>query len=100
VLGAIALKEAGEFVYHGRRFKASGRLSAGYQLSPFKDGTKTSAEATVVNVATGKRLSYSLLVPDMVERDGVYEGTGSGYRVDPHDIVAVLDFLEPRDKRR
>ncbi|MBN9523251.1 hypothetical protein J0H58_32845 [bacterium] len=86
------------FTYHGRRFRVTIGVSRGYQLSPFRDGTKTNADATVTNAATGKRLSYSLLVPDMAERYGFWEGTGTPYRVAPRDVVAVLDFLQPKAK--
>ena len=113
VLAAIGLKRLDEsqkakkpdpsaepFTYHGRRFTVRLLFSRGYQLSPFKDGTKTDTEARLANADTGKKLDYSLLVPDMVERYGFYEGTGTPYRVDPKDIVAVLDFLKPKDKKR
>jgi hypothetical protein len=108
VLAAIALKRLGEaqkagrsfpadpFTYHGRRFTVELLFSRGYQLSPFKDGTKTDTEVRLTNTDTGKKLKYSLLVPDMIERYGFYEGTGTSYRVDPRDIVAVLDFLKPK----
>ena len=107
VLAAIGDKKFGEayeakkadtlipFTYHGRTFAVQMYHSRGYQLSPFQDGTKASAEARVINKDTGKELRYSLLVPDMVERYGFYEGEGTPYRVDPKDIVAVLDFLKP-----
>ena len=36
----------------------------------------------------------------MIERYGFYEGTGTPYRVAPRDIMAVLDFLKPKDKAR
>ena len=64
--------------------------------SPFDDGTKTSCEATVENLENGKKLTYSLLVPQMIERYGFYEGKGTRFRVDPRSIVAVLDFLDSK----
>ncbi len=86
-------RPAGPFTYHGRRFTVAFEVSRGYQLSPFRDGTRTNAVATLTNVATGRRVVYSLLVPDMAERYGFWEGTGTPYRVPPRDVVAVLDFL-------
>ena len=91
---------ADPFTYHGRRFTVTLLSYRGYQLSPFQDGTKTNTEAKLTNVETGKALRYSLLVPDMVERYGFYEGTGTPYRVPPREVVAVLDFLKPKAKRR
>jgi hypothetical protein len=61
--------------------------------SPFKDGTKTNKSASVQNLDNGKKLEMSLLVPDMIERYGFYEGEGTPYRVDPRQAVAVLGFL-------
>ncbi len=86
------------FRYHGQRFAVSFQFYRGYQLSPFKDQTKTDTDVTLTNVESGKVLKYSLLVPDMIERYGFYEGMGTPYRVAPDDIVRVLDFLKPKTK--
>jgi hypothetical protein len=91
-------KERG-FLFHGRRFKVDflgGTL--GSQESPFDDGTQTNCEAMVYNLDNGKKLWYSLLVPDMIERYGFYEGKGTRYRVDPREIIEVLDFLKEKSR--
>jgi hypothetical protein len=100
LIGAIAVKNAkmGDaegytFRYHGRRYQVSWVASRGIQLSPFYDDTKTNVNATVKNLTTGTKLTYSLLVPHMIERYGFYEGHGTPYRVDPRSILAVCDFL-------
>ncbi len=105
IVGGIAKWRAYEtekddvrFVYRERKFKASVIFWKGDQLSPFKDGTDTSNDVTLENLDTGKKLSYSLLVPLMIERYGFYEGTGTPYRVDPAKVVEVLDFLKPAKK--
>ena len=104
VLGAVAQKEAAaetkEITYHGRKFKVKAKTFKAFVRSPFDDGTRTNCEVTVENVQSGKKLTYSLLVPQMVERDGFYEGKGTRYRVEPCTIVEVLDFLEERDEVR
>jgi hypothetical protein len=95
-LAAIAEKDKEEsFVYHGRKFKATVQLSRGIQLSPFRDGTKTNQFVRIENVATGKKLGFSPLVADMVERYGFYEGKGTPYRMDPKEVLSVLDFIKP-----
>ena len=104
VLAAVGMKRAGEkatgpFTYHGRRFTVEVEVTRGYQLSPFRDGTKTNTYVTLANADTGRRVGYSLLVPDMAERYGFWEGTGTPYRVAPRDVLAVLDFLRPAAKR-
>jgi hypothetical protein len=99
VLGAIGAwqvrqKTSGtEFTYHGRRFKVNVVYFRGYQHSPFRDGTKTNCDVTARNLSSGKKLTYSLLVPDMIERYGFYEGKGTPYRVEPREILELLDFL-------
>src|SRR5262245_45029782 len=74
--------EAKEFRYHGRKFKVKAACYRGYQDSPFQDDTKTNCDATVWNLDNGKQLTYSLLLPHMIERYGFYEGQGTPYRVE------------------
>jgi hypothetical protein len=99
-LDKLIAKETSQtwFTYRGRRFEVELWGYAGSQESPFEDGTSTCAEARVHNLDNGKKLWFSLLVPEMIERYGFYEGCGTRYRVDPRDIVDVLDFLKDRAK--
>lgn len=97
ILAALAPDdETTEIAYEGRRFRIAVQAWRGDQLSPFHDGTKTNQDVTVTNVETGAKLEYSLLVPDMIERYGFYEGKGTPYRVDPQQVVEVLDFLKSK----
>jgi hypothetical protein len=89
-------KNLQNFVYHGRRYRITLEYTLGYQDSPFNDGTRTSGDATLENLSNGKKLHYSLLVPDMIERYGFYEGHGTPYRIDPKKIVDVFDFLKKK----
>ncbi|HEV3003509.1 MAG TPA: hypothetical protein VGX78_03570 [Pirellulales bacterium] len=95
MIGAEHLPK-GEFLYHGRRFKAEGRMYMGVQESPFDDGTATGADFWVENLSNGKTLKFSGLIADMVERYGFYEGKGTPYRVDPREIIEVFDFLKAK----
>jgi hypothetical protein len=106
VLGAIGKlqfrhgQQDKAFTYHGRKFKVIKFTSThGTQPSPFNDGTWTQNDAIVQNVDNGKQLGFSLLVPFMIERYGFYEGKGTSYRVDPRNVVEVLDFLKEKPKR-
>lgn len=83
------------FTYRGRRYEIEMVYTRGTQPSPFRDGTSSGVNATVRNLDNGKRLTYALLVPHMIERYGFYEGKGTPYRVDPKAIVDLLDFLRP-----
>jgi hypothetical protein len=106
VLGAIGLRQLtekqpeAEFRYHGRRFKVKLAISRGFQLSPFRDDTRSGTNATLWNLDTGKKLEYALLVPHMIERYGFYEGKGTPYRVEPRQVVEVLDFLKDKGKKK
>jgi hypothetical protein len=103
VFGAIGHREwkeamdgkGHEFTYQGRRFRVMIVQFKGYQESPFMDDTRTDTDVTVENLDTKKSLKYSLLVPDLIERYGFYEGTGTQYRVAPKEALAVLDFIKP-----
>ena len=99
VLGAVAAKHAAreprEITYHGRKFKVRAILSRVFVRSPFQDGTRTNCAVTVENLGNGKKLTYSLLVPQMIERYGFYEGKGTRYRVEPRAVLEVFDFLKP-----
>jgi hypothetical protein len=87
--------EPQKFTYNGRHFEVRVRAWKGDQFSPFRDKTSTSRDVFVTNLDTGKKMWYSLLVPQMIERYGFYEGKGTRYRVEPRQIVEVFDFLLP-----
>lgn len=99
VAAAVGKKHGGvlhdpvTFRYHGRDYRVKLTVFRGKINSPFQDETSTNTEATVENLANGKKISYSLLVPEMVRRYGFYEGTGTKYRVDPRRVVEVFDWL-------
>lgn len=98
-LAAIGQKEKDkEFRYEGKRYKVTLVLARGHQLSPFYDDTQTNVLATVRNVDGNFELSYSLLVPQMMERYGFYEGKGTPYRVPPEQILKLLDFVKIEGK--
>jgi hypothetical protein len=99
LIGAVAVKysarQSQDITYRGRKFRVSAIRFKGFQESPFEDGTKASCDATVTNLANGKTIRYSLLVPYTIERYGFYEGKGTRYRVDPAQVIEVFDFLVP-----
>jgi len=94
VIGNYAARHASTkpiAVSYGKEvFQVNSALSRGFQDSPFEDETKTNATILITNLRTGQKLSYSLLVPHMIERYGFYEGKGTPYRVDPLKIAQVL----------
>jgi len=103
VLGAVARTEPGKskvVTYGGRRFRIQATLYRASVRSPFEDGTGTNCVVTIHNLANDKKLTYSLLVPEMVERYGFYEGKGTRYRLEPRSIIEVCDFLKNKPLRR
>lgn len=84
-----------QITFRGRRFLVKWVQYKGTQLSPFLDNTLTSVDMTLLNEDNGKSLRCSMLVPEMIERYGFYEGPGLRYRLDPRNIAEVLDFLKP-----
>jgi hypothetical protein len=98
LLGAVAARDAArgpkEIAYHGRRLRVGAVFARGFQESPFRDGTRGNCDVTVANLGNGKKLTYSVLVPEMVARYGFYEGKGTSYRVEPRAVLEVLDFLK------
>jgi hypothetical protein len=103
LIGAIAAKQGKgkslDIRYHDQVLRLETSFSRGIQESPFDDETKTNCNTTIQNTASGKKLTYSLLVPHMMERYGFYEGKGTPYRVDPRAVLEVLPFIRPTPKR-
>lgn len=81
------------FTYRGRRFRISIAVTRGSQPSPFNDGTESGANAILENLDNGQQLAFGLLLPTMIGRYGFYEGHGTPYRVEPREVIELLDFL-------
>jgi hypothetical protein len=82
------------YIYHGQKYRVKMINYKGYQFSPFYDRTNTSTDATIENLTNGKTLTYSPLVPHMIERYGFYEGKGLRYRVEPSAVLEVFPYLK------
>jgi hypothetical protein len=93
-------REPTPFRYHGQDYRIKMICYKGYQFSPFYDKTATSCDAELENLTAKKKLKYSPLVPQMIERYGFYEGKGTPYRVEPAEVLEVFPFLKPRAKTR
>jgi hypothetical protein len=98
---AIPLKLVGEawfkagrvstiFEYHDQKLKVDVVSYAGTQSSPFLDKIATRVDVRVVNQASGATITYSGLMPALIERYGFYEGKETPYRVNPKDILKVF----------
>jgi len=80
------------FEYNGIKYEVKVTGYRGSQNSPFDDKTDSSIDMKVTNLSTGKSLSCSGMVPDMIQRYGFYEGKEVSYRLEPSSILQVFDF--------
>jgi len=94
ILDAIDADRFDDFTYRGQHYKASYETYRGFQVSLFNDGMLADQDYTVTNLATGKELRFSPLVPYYIARYGFYEGNTS-YRVDPAEIIETFQ-LRPK----
>jgi hypothetical protein len=92
-------EQATVFRYHGQDYRIKMICYKGYQSSPFYDRTATSCDAELENVTAKKKMKFSPLVPQMIERYGFYEGKGTPYRVEPADVLEMFPFLKEKAKK-
>lgn len=82
-------------VYHGRRFRVERTVFAGSQGSPFAgEGTRAGTDYTITNLENGAIIQFSDMHMHLIHKYGFYEGLGTEYRLDPKQILDVLDFLK------
>ena len=84
------------FRYQGQDYRLKMIRWKGSQFSPFYDRTHASCDAELENLTVKKKLKYSLLVPQMIERYGFYEGKGTPYRVEPVEVLEVFPYLKAK----
>ncbi len=87
-----------EFKYKNDSYPLDLYYFSGPQKSPFEDKTEASIDVKVINLTTGHNIKFSLLLTDMIERYGFYEGKGTAYRLDPVDIIKVFPYLKEKSK--
>ena len=105
VSGQFADK-AVQFLFRGQRYEYSVRISDGFQANPFSKSksfeegadeeltTSGSGIVTLKNLTNGKQLTWSTMMPFLIQRYGFYEGEGTKFRLAPQKIFALLPFLE------
>ncbi len=80
--------------FHVRVDNVRGKLPC-----PFEDGVFQKTFIDVRNDRTGKTIRYTDLHIHMIEEHGFYEGRGSHFRLEPADLVEVLEIPpEPDDQ--
>jgi hypothetical protein len=99
--------KAVKFRFRGQEYEYSVRINEGFQKNPFsqerevaqaddEQTTSGSGMVTVKNLSNHQSVSWSTMMPFLIQRYGMYEGEGTKYRVAPEKIFAVLTFLEKR----
>ncbi len=83
-----------EFAFRGSEYKVDvlgNYVSA--VLSPFHDDTGGRTDVEVHNLTNGKSMHFNLLLGEMINRYGFYEGK-VGHRVEPEVIIEVFPYLK------
>jgi hypothetical protein len=86
------------FEYNGRKYVGKYNAMMGDQGSPFQDGTSGGVNHSIVCLEDGATISFSALLPFMIDRYGFYEGKGTGYRLDPKEVAETAGFIpQPKE---
>ena len=86
------LRGLGNFISVSPHFEVRVDSVRGKLPCPFGDpGIFQKTNTTVKNLKTGKEVTYTDLHIHMIGSHGFYEGRGSPFRLNPEDLVAVLE---------
>ena len=83
------------FKINGKQFSYTVQRWKNPQESPFKDGTGTYEDYTVVRSRPWKRITFSGLLVEMIRLYGFYEGIETTHRLDPEDLATFLGLIPP-----
>ncbi|MFP4563185.1 MAG: hypothetical protein ACLFRY_07715 [Spirochaetia bacterium] len=85
----------GEFITVPPNFEVRVDSVRGKLPCPFEHpGLFPKTNITVRNTRLGREITYTDLQIHLIEAHGFYEGKGSRYRIDPEELVEVLE-IEP-----
>lgn len=88
------LKGLGEFISVPPYFEVRTESVRGKIPCPFGDpGIFPKSNTTVRNLQTDKEITFTELNIHMIYAHGFYEGHGSNFRIDPRELVAVLEIV-------
>jgi hypothetical protein len=92
------LKGLGEAIPVGPHFLVRVESVRGRLPCPFHHaGVFSKINTTVSNLHNRRTITYTDLNIHMIERHGFYEGTESPFRLDPADLVTILEPPIPGD---
>jgi hypothetical protein len=86
----------GEFVDVAPHFRVRSESVRGKLPCPFADQCLTQKGFTTVrNAARDAEITFTDLHVHMIEAHGFYQGKGSRFRLEPEDLVTVLEITPP-----
>jgi hypothetical protein len=84
----------GEFINVPPHFEVKVDSVRGKLPCPFSHpGIYRKTNTTVVNTKQGREITYTDLHIHMIEAHGFYEGRGSRFRLEPKELVEILEIL-------
>jgi hypothetical protein len=86
----------GEFIDVDENYEVKVESVRGKMPSPFEEDRKiiNKTNITVKNKKLSKEVTYTEMLIHLVASHGFYEGKGSSYRVNPEELIEVLDIPE------
>ncbi len=87
------MRGLGEFISVSPHFEIRVDTVRGKLPCPFGDpGIFPKTNTTVRNMAIGKEITYTDLNIHMIMAHGFYEGKGSAFRLEPSELVEILEI--------
>lgn len=74
------------------RYKIKVRDDRGKIPSPWGDGLFEKGDVEMIDGVTGKSLKWNKLTLRLISVHGFFGGHGSEYRIDPEEVVEILDL--------
>ncbi len=89
----------GEFITLDEHFEVKVETVRGLLPSPFGGPNMYGKiNTTVANKTTGRTITYTDLHIHFIKDHGFYEGKGSPYRLEPNDLIEILEVPEAQDE--
>ncbi|MCF6177582.1 MAG: hypothetical protein L3J71_17645 [Victivallaceae bacterium] len=88
----------GEFIEYGEHFQIRVDSVRGKMRCPFEDpGLIPKYNITVKNLALNREITYTDMNIHFIEIHGFYQGEGSLFRLNPDDLVIILEIESTGD---
>lgn len=95
---SAAMVAYGTPVKVGEGLVASYRESMGRIPSPWGDGVFPKGEIELTHSPSGRAVRFTPLSVHLIDKHGFFQGRGSRYRLEPDELVEILD-IEPTEQQ-